>query len=84
MGMLIDPLGAAYQWGISDTGPFSDVRKIEAALRARGVPFLRDFSWKLEEWVFIVDGLLVARGGALGLLEADMVRWWRAARQTHQ
>lgn len=49
--------------------------EVERALAARGIPFLRREEWN-EGWLFYVNGEIVARGAALGLLEASLRTWW--------
>ncbi|MGH7575294.1 MAG: hypothetical protein ACREM1_09250 [Longimicrobiales bacterium] len=54
--------------------PWKRITDLEAALDDRGIPYRRWFDWN-EGWFFEVNGQVVARGGAIGLLEQDVRRW---------
>jgi hypothetical protein len=60
------------------------LKSIEAQLLRDGVDFTRDLCFYTGEWVFIVDGELVATGSAIGTLEMDLIRWWNNAVETYR
>lgn len=57
-----------------DLPPWKRITELEAALDTAGIPHRRWFEWG-EGWSFEVGGQVVARGGAIGLLERDARRW---------
>lgn len=59
---------------LADLPPSARITDVEAALTAAGIPHRRDFDWH-EGWTFEVNGQIVARGAAIGLLEAEVRQW---------
>lgn len=50
------------------------INDLEAALDAAGIPHRRTFDWR-DGWTFEVGGEVVAKGDAIGLIEAEVRRW---------